>query len=230
MALVAMRQWRAAPGRVTPILTGLLQDRNSEVRSAALHAVAASLTASRLAADELAAVLDDPELGAAAATALGSVGDHRAVPHLVRLMLSNIDEPRLAEAFKAVARAAADPQAPVAAARLVLAALPDSCEPGLPPMRVLAAFGSAAAAAVPELIARLDPYETNRPAFMSPMKSANASWLKPSIGPVGSLESRISTRPCLSRSSTQLPLLSERPDLRHSGPKAVIWTPLPHFE
>ncbi|WCN79586.1 hypothetical protein [Micromonospora sp. LH3U1] len=111
----------------------------------ALHTLAASLTASRLAADELAAVLDDPELGAVAPTALGSVGDHRVVPHLVQLMLFDSDEPRLAEAFKAVAQASADPQASVAAARQILAAAPDSCSPALP-MRVLAAFGPAAAA------------------------------------------------------------------------------------
>ncbi|MGC4747057.1 hypothetical protein ACLQ28_15570 [Micromonospora sp. DT201] len=162
MALAAMREWRAAPGRVTPMLTGLLQDEMPDVRSAALHTLAASLTASRLAAGELAAVLDDPELGAVAATALGSVGDHRAVPHLVRLMLSGSGEPRLAEAFKAVAQAGADPHASVAAARQILAALPDSCSPALP-MRVLAAFGPAAAAAVPELIARLEGAENDTP-------------------------------------------------------------------
>jgi len=43
-----------------------------------------------------------------------------------------------------------------------LAALPDSCAPGLP-VRVLAAFGPAAAAAVPELIARLEGAENDTP-------------------------------------------------------------------
>ncbi|WP_426514028.1 hypothetical protein ACPPVO_27450 [Dactylosporangium sp. McL0621] len=43
------------------------------------------------------------------------------VPELVRLMRAGSDEPRLAEAFRAVARAGADPQAPVAAAREMLA-------------------------------------------------------------------------------------------------------------
>jgi hypothetical protein len=162
MALAAMREWRDAPRRVTPTLTDLLHDEISGVRSAALGAVAASLTASRMAAGELAAVLDDPDLGAVAATALGGVGDQRAVPYLVRLMLSGSDESRLAEAFRAVARAGADARVPVAAAREILAALPDSCAP-VPVMRVLAAFGSAAAAAVPELIARLEGAENETP-------------------------------------------------------------------
>ncbi|WP_433040199.1 hypothetical protein [Dactylosporangium sp. CS-033363] len=152
LAAVAMRTWRAAPRRLAPALTGLLEKGPSAVRSAALHALASSLTASRLGADALAAVLDDPELGATAAIALGCAGDHRAVPHLVRLMLAGSDEPRLAEAFRAVARAGADPEAPVAAARQLLAELP---------MRVLAAFG--AAAAVPDLIARLEGAENDTP-------------------------------------------------------------------
>jgi hypothetical protein len=162
MAVVAMHTWRAAPGRVTPMLTGLIEEHPSEVRSAALRALASSLTASRLAADDLAAMMDDPELGAVAATALGCVGDHRAVPHLARLLLSDSTEPRLAAAFRAVARAGADPEAPVAAARQILAAVPDSCAPELP-MQVLAAFGPAAAAAMPELIAKLEGAENDTP-------------------------------------------------------------------
>ncbi|NMO50441.1 hypothetical protein HH310_04445 [Actinoplanes sp. TBRC 11911] len=162
MAVGAMRQWRAAPGRLTPVLTGLLREEPSEVRSAAVRALAASLTATRLAAADLAAVMDDPDLGAVATTALGCVGDHRAVPYLVRLMLAGSDEPRLVEAFNAVAAAGADPQAPVAAARQMLAAHADSSEPELP-MRVLAAFGPAAAAAVPELHARFGKVENDTP-------------------------------------------------------------------
>ncbi|MFF0379161.1 hypothetical protein [Actinoplanes missouriensis] len=164
MAVEAMRQWRAAPTRLAPVLTACLKEDPSEVRSSALRAVAASLTASRLAADDLAATLDDPELGAPAAVGLGSTGDHRAVPHLVRLVLTEgsrsgdalagREEARLAKAFRAVARAGADPRAPVAAARQILAEQPDPCAVALP-MSVLAAFGPAAASAVPELIAMI---------------------------------------------------------------------------
>lgn len=70
MALAAMREWRAAPARVTPVLTPLLRDESSAVRSAALHALAASLTASRLAADDLASLLDDAR----------PAGPHRGLP------------------------------------------------------------------------------------------------------------------------------------------------------
>ncbi|GAA2580931.1 hypothetical protein GCM10010435_67930 [Winogradskya consettensis] len=160
MAVEAMRQWRAAPDRLTPTLTGLLNAE--DVRPAALHALAASLTASRLAADDLVATLDDPQLGTVAAVALGSIGDHRALPQLVRLMVAGSDDPRLLEAFRAVAAAGADPREPVAAVRQILAALPASCAPEMP-MRVLAAFGPGSAAAVPELIARLQGAENDTP-------------------------------------------------------------------
>jgi HEAT repeat protein len=162
MSSAAMRAWRAAPARSTPALTPLLHDDHEDVRSAALRTLAASLTASRLAADDLAPILDDPSRAAVAAVALGCAGDHRAMPQMIRLLCSGRDEPRLAEAFRALAEAGADPRAPVAAARRIMIERPDSCEPDLP-MRVLAAFGPAAAPAVPELIARLDGAENDVP-------------------------------------------------------------------
>ncbi|GGN64209.1 hypothetical protein GCM10010112_24180 [Actinoplanes lobatus] len=160
MAAVAMGEWRAAPARVTPMLIRLLHDDG--VRTAALHTLAASLTASRLAADELAAMADDPRLGATAAIALGCAGDHRAMPHLVRLLLADSDQPRLTEAFRALARAGTDPEAPVIAARRILASHPHHSEPERA-MRVLAAFGPRAAAAVPELIVRLQQAVNDTP-------------------------------------------------------------------
>ncbi|WP_208466683.1 HEAT repeat domain-containing protein [Actinoplanes flavus] len=162
MAAAAMCEWRAAPARVTPMLIRILQEEPSGVRAAALDALAASVTASRLAADELAALADDPHLGATAATALGSAGDHRAMPHLVRLLLADSDQPRLTEAFRVLARAGADPEAPVTAARRILATHPHHSEPERA-MRVLAAFGPGAAAAVPELIVRLQQAVNDTP-------------------------------------------------------------------
>ncbi|MFI5845949.1 hypothetical protein ACIA8K_40225 [Catenuloplanes sp. NPDC051500] len=160
MAVEAMRTWRAAPARLTPMLTGLLRDGRAGIRSAALQALAMSQSACRLAADDLATMLE--ELGPPAAIALGKAGDHRAVPHLVRLMLSGSDEPRLLQAFRAVARSGADAEEPVSAARRILAAHPSSSPPELP-MRVLAAFGPAAAAAVPELLATIEGAENDTP-------------------------------------------------------------------
>ncbi|GAA2706506.1 hypothetical protein Apa02nite_063000 [Actinoplanes palleronii] len=154
MAAIAIRFWRAAPVRLTPALTALLRENPSPVRSAALRTLTASMTASRLAAEDLAALLDDPELGAPAAVALGGIGDHRAMPHLVQQMLAGGTQPGLLAAFRTLARAGADPADPVAAARHLLATTPDSDAPELP-MRVLAAFGPAAAPALPELLAKL---------------------------------------------------------------------------
>jgi len=164
LAVEAMRTWRAAPARLAPTLAGMLTEDPSAVRSAAVRALSASVTATRLAADELAGVLDEPEIEARVATALGSVGDRRAVAHLVRLLRAGDPEPRLAEALTEVARAGADPAVLVAVARQVLAAHRDPCRqdrtwrhcPAVPAMGALAALGPAAADAVADLIARID--------------------------------------------------------------------------
>ncbi|MGI5149313.1 hypothetical protein ACQEVC_23640 [Plantactinospora sp. CA-294935] len=163
LALEAIRTWRAGPARLATMLAGLLTKEPSAVRSAAVRTVAASLTATRLSADHLAVIMTDPQLGAVAATALGCIGDRRAAPQLARLMYADDPEPRLAEALAAVARAGAAPVVPVAAARQVLATHRDPCRPSQRwrycpadmAMHALAAFGPAAADAVPELIARI---------------------------------------------------------------------------
>lgn len=159
MARAAMCEWRAGPARTTPALTALL---GTGAHEAAVHALTASTTASHLAADHLAALLDDPELGPTAAIGLGAAGDHRATPRLAQMMLDGVDEPRLTEAFRALARTGADPAEPVAAARQILAAHPNTSEPASA-MRMLAAFGPAAAAAVPELVARTRNAENDTP-------------------------------------------------------------------
>jgi hypothetical protein len=149
-AVEAMRAWRAAPARLTPTLVG---------EPFAVHALCASLTATRSAADHLATLLDDAESGTAVAIALGCVGDRRAVPYLVPLMHSDDSHRRLAEALAAVA----SPDL-VAEARQVLVEHRDPCRPAdepwqycpaVPAMHLLATLGPAAAAAVPELVERL---------------------------------------------------------------------------
>ena len=46
MAAAAMRRWRAAAGRLTPMLSAVLSEKPSEVPSAALRTVVASLSQS----------------------------------------------------------------------------------------------------------------------------------------------------------------------------------------
>lgn len=96
MALDAMREWRAAPARLAPALIALL---DTGTRAAALHALAASTTASRLAAGHLAARLDDPELGATAAAALQRIG---AAPEIPAGPPSFTEPPRFAGPEEAV--------------------------------------------------------------------------------------------------------------------------------
>lgn len=80
LARSAMRTWRAAPTRLTPTLVRALAHPDHAVRRAAAQAIAASRTASRAAADPLAELLTDPDLGDIAAEGLARVGDTRALP------------------------------------------------------------------------------------------------------------------------------------------------------
>ncbi|MET7673121.1 HEAT repeat domain-containing protein [Micromonospora luteifusca] len=163
IAVEAMRTWRAAPVRLTPALSTVLTEPPSPVRVAAVEVVCASLTATRLAADDLVPLLAEPALSATVATALGSIGDPRAVPVLLRMLRAGARHPRLVAAIRAVAPALSDPTEVVMTAREVLAGHRDPCHegrswqscPAMVAVHALAALGPAARAAVPELTARL---------------------------------------------------------------------------
>ncbi|BCJ39434.1 hypothetical protein GCM10010168_63180 [Actinoplanes ianthinogenes] len=146
LAREAIREWRAAPGRLAPVLAGMLSEE-----PAAARVLMASVSATRAAADTLVRLMDDPELGAGAVVALGAAGDQRAVPRLARMMESGPGAPGLFGAVLAAVRAGVDPGALVAAARRMLATDSDQSWA----LRVLGACGPAAVGAVPELIARL---------------------------------------------------------------------------
>jgi HEAT repeat protein len=160
-AVEAMRGRRAAPAALTPTLIALTRDPSPQVRSGAVRALTGSLTATRLAADRLAALLDDPEYGTTVALALGRISDGRAGPTLARLMTADGPPPGLGEALAGVA--GADPATLLSAARRVLATDPGPAPAGetwqmLPAelaLHLLAALGPDARDAVPDLIARI---------------------------------------------------------------------------
>jgi HEAT repeat protein len=163
IAAEAMRTWRAAPVRLTPALSTVLVEPPSPVRVAAVEVVCASLTATRLTADHLVPLLAEPALSTTVATALGSIGDPRAVPVLLRMLRTGGHRPRLAGALAAVAPALSDRTEVVITARKALAGHRDPCHEGrswqswaaVVAVHALAAVGPAAHAAVPELTARL---------------------------------------------------------------------------
>ncbi|MET8094788.1 hypothetical protein [Micromonospora sp. NPDC005220] len=163
IAAEAMRTWRAAPARLTPTFSKLLTEQPSPLRLAAAVVVCASLTATRLAADNLVPLLAEPALSTTVATALGSIGDPRALPVLLRTLRTGARPPRLAGALAALAPALSDPTELIKTARDVLAGHQDPCHegrswqscPAAAAVHALAAIGPAARAAVPELTARL---------------------------------------------------------------------------
>lgn len=163
IAAEAMRTWRAAPARLTPALSTVLNEPPSPVRVTAVEVVSASLTATRLAADNLVPLLAEPALSTTVAAALGSIGDPRALPVLLRMLRAGARSPRLARALAAVAPALSDPTEVVKTARDVLAGHRDPCHagrswqpcPAVAAVRALATIGPAARAAVPELTVRL---------------------------------------------------------------------------
>ncbi|SCF25705.1 hypothetical protein GA0070618_4542 [Micromonospora echinospora] len=159
----AMWTWRAAPARLAPVLSAVLAEPASAVCTSAVGVVCASLTATRLVADQLAEMVVESRVSATVATALGCVGDARAVPELLRLLRGGQPHPRLGEALAAVALAVSDPTSLVATAQHVLAEHQGSCHqgqdwhssPALVAVRCLSALGPDAAVAVPDLTAVL---------------------------------------------------------------------------
>lgn len=167
LATGAIRIWRAAPDRLAPVLLGLVGEHASAVRTAAVDALAASLTATRIAADRFATLLDAPDVSAAAAVALGSIGDRRATPRLLDRWRRDELGPRDLEAAGALTRTGADEAALLAAARELLARSPlDEPDPRRSArehlaLTVLGVLGPAAVDAVPALVSRLEQLATS---------------------------------------------------------------------
>ncbi|MFC8845378.1 MULTISPECIES: hypothetical protein [unclassified Micromonospora] len=163
IAAEAMRTWRAAPDRLAPVLSAVFTQRASAVRTEAVGVVCASLTATRLVADQLTRMLVEPAVSAEVAVARGCVGDSRAVPELLRLLGADDPPSRLGDALATVAAVSPDPAGLVQAARQVLAGHPEPCReephwhrcPARVAVRLLSALGPHAADAVPDLAARL---------------------------------------------------------------------------
>lgn len=163
MAAEAMRTWRAAPARLAPVLSAVLMEPASAVRTAAVGVVCASLTATRLAADQLTRVLAEPALSATVAAALGCARDPRALPELLRLLRGADPHPRLGDALATVAAAAPDPTSLVETARQVLEGHRGSCHegqhwhrcPALVAVHCLSTLGPVAADAASDLAARI---------------------------------------------------------------------------
>jgi hypothetical protein len=153
LARASMRRWRAAPALLTPFITARLSPGEAEV-------LGESLTASELAADQLAGLLDMPGADAHAAPALARIGDVRSLPALCRILAH---PPRtwpygLGEAVEAIA---APGRHPLLDALLSASARhPERCGPGriCPALLTavgVAGFGAAATSAVPALVALL---------------------------------------------------------------------------
>jgi hypothetical protein len=162
MAGESMREWRAAPDRLTHLIVPLLTGSPMEVRVAAAETLAESLTATGLAAEHLAEVLDVPGPGAPAAVGLARIGDVRALPALCRILRG---DPRtwpygLGEAVDRIAGTDADYTVLIGTLLEALARDPEHCVQGRVCPALLAAVGLArlgarAATAVPDLVMSL---------------------------------------------------------------------------
>ncbi|WP_152627153.1 HEAT repeat domain-containing protein [Streptacidiphilus melanogenes] len=160
----ALRRWRGAPDRLSLPLSAALGDADAEVRGEAVSSVCASLDASRLCADVLAAVLEDPGIRTEAAMGLGRVGDQRAATVLSGLVRTGFISRGFVEAVEGVIPPSTDPALWVDAVREALRAADQHCpedrwHTGCLLAGALAAavsLGPAAAPLVPDLVALVD--------------------------------------------------------------------------
>ncbi|WP_133259983.1 HEAT repeat domain-containing protein [Streptacidiphilus pinicola] len=160
----ALRRWRGAPDRLCLPLSAAVGDIDARVRSEAVSSICASLDASRLCVDVLAAVLEDPGIRTEAAMGLGRVGDQRAAAVLSGLVRTGFMARGFVEAVEGVIPPSTDPALWVDAAREALRAADKHCpenrwHTGCPLAGALAAavsLGAAAAPLVPELVALVD--------------------------------------------------------------------------
>jgi hypothetical protein len=160
----ALRRWRAAPGVLSQALSTALGDTDDKVRAEAMSSICASLDASRLCADALAAMLEDRELQTEAAMGLGRVGDQRAAAVLSGLVQTGFLARGFVEAVEGVVQASTDAALWVDAVRGALRAADKHCpedrwHTGCPLAGALAAavsLGLAAAPLVPDLGALVD--------------------------------------------------------------------------
>ena len=121
MAHVAMRQWRAAPSRVAPMVVPALAGGRSALRQAAALALGASLEASRTFADSLANQLSepDPRLCLIVTLALARIGDAPALPGTCALIQAGSTDRGLRGAVTRLTGGVVDPSPLVDAARQV---------------------------------------------------------------------------------------------------------------
>jgi hypothetical protein len=160
----ALRRWRAAPDRLSLLLSAIVGDTDAMVRAEALRSICASLDASRLCADALAGLLEDPELRTEAAMGLGRVGDQRAAPVLSGLVSAGFMARGFVEAVEGVVRASTDAALWVDAVHRALHPADELCSEdrqrsGCPlagALTAAASLGAAAAPLVPDLVCLLD--------------------------------------------------------------------------
>ena len=154
LARSAFRRWRTAPARLASAITPLLAPgRPAALRLLATETLCCSLTATRAAADALAEQSTDAVLDGTVAIGLGGIGDERALPAVVRLL--DADRAPLSVHGPVAALASRPTSGP-----LLVPALRRVLVRGHSPLaaRHLAACGTTATAALPELLA--GPYVT----------------------------------------------------------------------